>query len=192
MVAAVATSTTRGILNERIERYDRRFAKRDMRILEWAARRAQKMLEEQGKVRIEAYTPYLKAPNSWLPLVEERIRASILPEEYEGEPSCEWLTEDAAHAAISFFRAAADLLPTEPYIYATNSGDLVAEFETKSGSMTSVVSDDETILFAVLASNPHEPIQKVIRRGSNQIRDELRSITNKLSSARHGKMEAAR
>jgi len=191
MVTDVATSTTRRILNERIERYDWQLAKRQMRIMDWAARHAQKMLEQRGTVRIEAYAPFLTVPNSWLTVVEERIRASILPEEYRAEPSSEWLTENAANAAIAFFRAGADLLPTEPHIYATNSGDLVAEFETKNGSMTSVVSDAETILFVVLAGEPHEPIQKVIRRGSNQFRDELRSVTNRLSSARHGKMESA-
>jgi hypothetical protein len=192
MVATVATSTTRKILNERIERYDRQLAKRKTTLMKWAARQAQKSLEKQGSVRIEAYTPHLTAPNSWLPIVEERIRASVLPEEFEREPSSEWLTQDAAFAAIAFFHTGADLLPTEPYIYATSLGDLVAEFETKNGSMTSVISDNETILFAVLASDPHEPIQKVIRRGSNQFKEELRSITTKLSSGRHGKMEPAR
>jgi hypothetical protein len=181
MVAAIATLTTREILSERIGRYDNLLD----RSMEW-------LPERQSMVGIRAYTPYLSAPNSWLPTVEERIRASVSPDEFWGEPSSEWLTQNAAFAAIAFFRAAAGLLPTEPYIYATSVGDLVAEFETKNGSMTSVVSDDQTILFVVLASDPHQPIEKVIRRGSNQFRDELRSIINRLFPGQHGKMEPAR
>jgi hypothetical protein len=160
--------------------------------VKWAARQTQKYLEKQGEVRIEDYTPYLTAPNGWLVVLEARIRDSVLPDEYEGEPSTEWLTEGAANAAIAFFRASADLLPVEPSIYATKSGDLVAEFETPAGSMTSVVSDKETILFAVMTNDPDEPIQRVIRRGSNQFRDELRSFTITLTSGSHGKLEAAR
>ncbi|MEW9838617.1 hypothetical protein ABUE29_25950 [Mesorhizobium sp. ZMM04-4] len=178
-------------MKERIERYDRKLAKREMRYLEWAARRAQKRLIDRRSAQIEEYTPYLAAPSNWLPLVEARIRDSVLPEEYEGEFSTEWLTEDAAFAAIAFFRHGADLLPTEPHLYATNSGDLVAEFETADGSMTSVVSDQETILFAVPTIAPDSPIHTVIRRGSNTFREELRSVTKQLTSGRHGKMDPA-
>jgi hypothetical protein len=145
------------------------------------------------EVRIERYTPYLTAPNNWLPIVESRIRGSVLPNEYEYdyEPSTEWLSEGAANAAIAFFRNGTDLLPTEPHIYGTKSGDLVAEFETANGSMTSVVSDKQTILFAVLTGDD-EPIQTIIRRDSNRFRDELRSITTKLAAgSSHRKMESA-
>ena len=34
---------------------------------------------EKADVRIKEYTPNLPFPNSWLPLVEARIRASIMP-----------------------------------------------------------------------------------------------------------------
>jgi hypothetical protein len=189
---AAATSTSRGILNERVERFDRKLARREMRYLEWAAHSAQKKFTDRRSAKIEEYTPYLTSPSSWLPLVEARIRDSVLPEEYEGELSSEWLTEDAAFAAIAFFRNGADLLPTEPHIYATNSGDLVAEFETLAGSMTGIVSDKETILFAVLAGAPDDPIQTVIRKGSNTFREELRAVTKQLSSGRYGKMEPAK
>lgn len=189
-MAAGRTSATRPILDEWVERYDRRLAKLERRYLQLAAHMAQKALGNE--VRIEPYIPYINAPNSWLPVVEARIRDSIFPGEKESEISTEWLTEDAANAAIAFFRTGADLLPTEPHIYATKSGDLVAEFETPAGSMTGIVSDNKTILFAVLATNPHEPIQSVIRRGSNRFRDELRSFTRKLTPGSHGKMAAPR
>lgn len=149
----------------------------------------QSAMQEHEGVYIDAYVPYLKAPNSWLPRLEDRIRESILPDEYEGEPSPEWLRPESALAAIAFFRNGVDLLPTEPHIYANRSGNLVAEFETEKGNMTSVVTDKETILFVVLASDPSEPNQFLIRRGSNQFRDELRSITENLDLGSHGQME---
>jgi hypothetical protein len=178
------------VLRDRRQIADRRVERTEKRLLEWAVRKAMQQQERQS-VRIEDYKPYLTAPNNWLTMVESRIRDSIKPDEYEIENSAEWLTADAAHAAIAFFRSGAEVLPTEPHIYATNNGDLVAEFETPYGTMTSVVSDEKTILFAVLASDPHEPIQKVIRRGSNAFKEELRSVTKQLSG-RHGKVEAAK
>ena len=36
----------------------------------------------------------------------------------------EWLNERAANAAIAFFRAGADLLPTEPHIYAIHTPEI--------------------------------------------------------------------
>lgn len=190
-MSAQATLPSRRVLRERRQTADRRIEKLEKRLLEWAARKAMQQHETQS-VRIEDYKPYLTSPNSWLSVVESRIRDSIKPDEYEIENSAEWLTADAAHAAIAFFRSGAEAFPTEPHIYATNNGDLVAEFETLQGTMTSVVSDDETVLFAVLASDPQEPIQKIIRRGSNNFKEELRSVTKKLSAGQHGKMESAK
>ena len=96
-------------------------------------------------------------------------------------PSTEWLNERSANAAIAFLHKGADLLPAEPHIYASKIRNLVAEFETSAGRMTSIVSDNETILFAFVYRNPEEPIQHVIRRGSNHFRDELRTFTKEFA-----------
>jgi hypothetical protein len=143
-----------------------------------------------SEVRIKTYTPVLYAANAWLSVVEERIRASIRPNENEGGESTEWLNSHAAAEAISFFRSVADLLPTEPHISATRSGDLVAEFETSICTMTSVVSDRETVLFGISNSDPDKPVQTVIRRGSNRLREELKTFTRELSVS-HGKQMVA-
>ncbi len=179
MNVQIATSTTIQIFREPERRYDERISKLEARLMKLAAHRAQKKLRDR-EVRIEVYVPHLSAANNWLPIVEERIRASTLPDEYEDERSSEWLTEGAALAAIAFFRATADLLPAEPHIYATKEGDLVAEFETKTGSLTSIISGKETIVFAVLSDRPHEPIEKIIHMEGSKFRHELRSITNRL------------
>jgi hypothetical protein len=144
-----------------------------------------------GEVRIKTYTPVLSAANAWLSIVEERIRASIRPDKNEGEDSTEWLSSHAAAEAISFFQRVADLLPTEPHISATRSGDLVAEFETPACSMTSVVSDRDTVLFGVSSSDPDKPVQVVIRRGSNRLREELKTFTRELNSVSHGQKMVA-
>ena len=159
----------------------RLFDESDERLLERATRHVPAQMHEK-EVRIEDYRPFLAAPSNWLSLVEARIRESVRPEEYEIEDSAEWLNAEAASAAIAFFQAGADALPSEPHIYATSLGDLVAEFETSGGTLTSVVSSAETILFAVMASDPHTPIERVVRRGSNSFIDELRFVTKKLAT----------
>jgi hypothetical protein len=142
-------------------------------------------------VRISDYTPMLTAANAWLAVVETRIRASIRPDGQEDEESTEWLTRYAADAAITFFRNVADLLPTEPHIAATRSGDLVAEFEAPNCSMTGVVSDHETVLFAVW-KHDRSPIHTTIRRGSNRLREEVRTFTDQLGVKSHGNVDTAR
>jgi hypothetical protein len=139
-------------------------------------------------VRINAYIPRLATANGWLAIVEERIRASIRPDEEDGGESTEWLNRYAADAAINFFRNVADLLPAEPHIAATRSGDLVAEFETATCSLTSVVSDRETILFGVRKAE-RSPVHAVIRRGSNRLREEVKTFTRALNSVSNGNLD---
>lgn len=142
-------------------------------------------------VRIAEYTPMLAVANAWLAVVEARIRASIKPDGQDDEESTEWLSCYAADAAISFFRNAADLLPIEPHIAATRGGDLVAEFEVPNCSMTSVVSDHETVLFGV-CEHDRSPIHTTIRRGSNRLREEVRSFTDQLGVKSHGNVATTR
>lgn len=126
MSTKTATSTTGDVLSQ----WQGTF------VLTWAKLAHQLPQEEirSREVRIKTYIPVLHAANAWLSVIEERIRASIRPDKNEGEESTEWLNSHAAAEAISFFRSVADLLPTEPHISATRSGDLVAEFETSTCS----------------------------------------------------------
>src|SRR5207253_6843160 len=54
-----------------------------------------------------------------------------------------WVTQAVANAATDFFKSTADLMPGKPFIYSSREGDLVAEFETKRGTMTSIISRSE-------------------------------------------------
>lgn len=147
--------------------------------------------EATAEVRIPAYAPFITAPSAWLQAIEARILASVRLDESRGEPSTEWLNSSSAVAAIDFFRLGADLLPTEPHIYASRSGDLVAEFETPAGNLTCVVTEGETVLFAAPKAPSGEPFHGTIATGSKTLRDELRAFTQKMFSESHGFMETA-
>jgi hypothetical protein len=181
MTIKMATRTTGNVLSQICETFGSDPAERSGPLPE---------ASRSSDVRIQGYTPVLHAANAWLSIVEARIRESIRPEENEtidkDEDSTEWLRSDAARAAIAFFRNTADLLPTEPHLYATKSGDLVAEFETPVCNMTSVVSDSNTILFGASTSDPHKPVHVVIRRGSNRLREELKTFTRELQLVSNG------
>ena len=141
-------------------------ADRQNRYLHFAALKA---VRDQMPLTVTIDPPYnldIYSATSWLPKVERRIQASTLPNEYvvtlgEGdvEKGTEWLSEDVAHASLSFFERCADVLPGEPHLYASKGGALVAEFEAKNGSLTTVISPESVILFAVTAENPESPIE---------------------------------
>jgi len=173
MSAKVATQTTGNVLRKLSETFTFVSDK-------WASPLSDAV--NSGGVRIKNYTPVLASANAWLSAVEQRIRNSIRPGGSDDEESTEWLNSYAAGAAINFFQNVADLLPTEPHLSATLSGDLVAEFEAPACNMTSIISDSNTILFGVPANYPDKSVQVVIRRGSNRLREETKEFTRKLHS----------
>ena len=124
---------------------------------------------------------------NWLADVEMRIQNSIHPFDPNMAETGEWLPRDTAFAALQFFRDGCDLMPGEPHLYGTSEGELVAEFESGSVRMTSVVSDDGATLFGYRRDNDEMPHQLTIRRGSNQGRFEIKSFTQALGVDPHGK-----
>jgi hypothetical protein len=148
-------------------------------------------------ITMEPYTIHIGANASWLPKVEQRIRNSILPDEYKASVAEEdltsqhWLGENVARAALNFFEAGADALPGEPHLYASKGGALVAEFGSTAGTLTIVISPDATILFAVKADSPQSPMEVTLQRGSNRLGEELRTI-KKIFAGTHGQVESSR
>ena len=138
-------------------------------------------------VEIENYIPEYLAPNPWLALVERRINDSIVPSSVNDSPPEEWLSLEAGGAALSFFRNACDLLPSEPHIYGTSDGDLVAEFETPSARITCIVARNCTILFGYRSDADDAPTEIEIRKGSNRLRDEVREFMDHLGFGKDGK-----
>src|SRR5688572_28889344 len=70
---------------------------------------------------------------SWLPIVQERIFNSIASEEEQAINDGRWISSDVAIAAGSFFSIAANILPGEPHLSASEEGELIAQFLTKNG-----------------------------------------------------------
>jgi hypothetical protein len=141
-------------------------------------------LEPPYQLNVSPFTP-------WLPAVERRIEKSIVPKEYESSGSGEWLREDVGQSAIRFFQNTADILPGEPFIYASQTGALVAEFTAPTGTLTTVISPASIILFAAKADEPNAPIQRTVKRGSNRLREDLKEIIQTLAGS-HGQMGPTR
>lgn len=136
---------------------------------------------------------YIASPNTefpavanWLADVESLIRNSIAPSRHSDLITREWLDRDAALAAIVFFRDSCDLLPSEPFVYGTAEGEMVAEFETADLRVTTVVSLDNTILFGYRRDRDDFPTQCIIRHGSNSRRDEVKAFTKALGTTQNG------
>jgi hypothetical protein len=87
----------------------------------------------------------------------------------------EWLQEDAAEAALSFFRNAADILPSEPFIYSSVNGGLVAEFSGTSGTLSAMISPKAVIIFAASGLKTKEHVflgrttREELRRGVAEV-----------------------
>ena len=142
-------------------------------------------------VGVESPDLHLAATTPWLASVERRIQDSTMPNEYGEWSTPEWISEDVGRAAISFFQNSADVLPGEPFLYASLSGDLVAEFETAKGSMTTIISPEDTILFATPADYLQSPIEVTLKRGTNRLREEVRAFSQLIAPA-HGPMGTRR
>lgn len=84
---------------------------------------------------------------SWLPIIQRRIRDSILPPDLTETDGC-YLTREIAAAGTDFFATTAAVLPGEPYLDSTYQGDLVAEFSAAHGNLTAIVSTEFVLLFA--------------------------------------------
>ena len=142
-------------------------------------------------VTVEPYEPSILTETAWLGAVERRIQGPTVPKEYEREALDGTIREEVSQAALLFFRNFADLLPGEPYLYPSKDGDLVAEFEAPGGSLTTVLSPEATILFAVPRADEDRPRSITLRKGTNRFREVLRDFA-RLLSVTYGKVESSR
>jgi hypothetical protein len=87
---------------------------------------------------------------SWLANVERRILGSIPFTGAEPLPQTgRWLEPEVAGQAINLFQVMSDILPGEPYVYASLKGDLVAEFKAPKGKLTTIVGKSSLTSFGV-------------------------------------------
>jgi len=128
------------------------------------------------------------APAAWLQAVERRIRNSVLPLGREHENDGRWLRSEIATAATAFFEMVSDVLPGEPHIYSSLSGDLIAEFTGPRGVMNAVISSKLFLALAVVDDEaPEETKIDLAAANPTTIRDTLRAITERLRDREHGR-----
>ena len=87
---------------------------------------------------------------TWFNAVQRRIQKSVAPLGQTIDDDGRWLSQDIADAASRFFKATSDVLPSEPFIYSSRKGDLVAEYLVAHGTMTNIVTQTSVIVFAVV------------------------------------------
>jgi hypothetical protein len=92
--------------------------------------------------------PQTRSVPLWADNVLVRIASSIEPSGLRETAPGRYISSKIASAASAFFEAHASVLPSEPYIYASEDGDLVAEFEARAGSLTAIIGDKNLVLFA--------------------------------------------
>lgn len=124
---------------------------------------------------------------SWFRVVERRIADSSIPD--PNSPNRRLgLSQSTAIAALNFFKSTSDLLPGEPYMYGSPLGDLVAEFATEGGTLTSVIGSSFTLLFAVVDGRPVE--KKISQEDSEiKLRSDLTELAQLLRTGRHGALD---
>ncbi|MEQ1756694.1 MAG: hypothetical protein ABL986_00110 [Vicinamibacterales bacterium] len=135
----------------------------------------------------EVYRPQQLPPN-WLEETERVINASIDRDSEGFSEDGRWLKQEVAAAANDFFREAADLLPSEPYVYSSRQGDLVAEFKAPHGSLTTVVSQHFVVLFAAVDEVAIQ--RKILLPGD--LRRELTQVMQPLMTGAHGDLASGK
>jgi hypothetical protein len=124
--------------------------------------------------------------SSWLANVRKRVELSILPKGIEAQNAGQWLSEDIAAEAVRFFDKTSDLLPSEPFIYSSSVGDLIAEFKTVGGPMTGIIARGFVILFAVVGGAAIKK-QLPVSSSKTATRRELQAFMAEMLRARqHG------
>lgn len=130
-------------------------------------------------------------PAAWLPKVETRLRDSTLPASIE--KICNdgsWISRSIANTAERFFQSTSDILPAEPHIYSSTKGDLVAEFDTPGGKLTSIVGESFVIAFAVIDGEIVKEELQLKDYNFDAARQKFRLLTKKLSDGHHGAVDS--
>ena len=127
---------------------------------------------------------------SWLANVQRRLSNSVGLD--TAAPDGQWLTKGVVAAANTFFQATSDLLPTEPHLYSSTQGDLVAEFQGVEMPMTVILSPSTAIALAVVGGQPLKFTIPITATPAGALRSELTRITAILRAKQHGSVDAER
>lgn len=167
-----------------VERY-RRF---------WRMSGRRRSSDSESESRVSDTTPetalYRSTPAQpdWTDRTLRSLRDSVVPSPQDPADDGRWLSQDTVNAASDFLLGVADLLPGEPFIYSSRAGEFVAEFASRPGSLTAVVSQECVLLFAAVDG---VPVTREVR-DSRRLREEVQQMTRALRSGQHGSLEAGR
>jgi hypothetical protein len=129
-------------------------------------------------------------PAPWLPVVERRLQNSIAPRNFcEAEDDGSWIGEKIANTAIDFFQETSDLLPSEPYIYSSQKGDLVAEHDLGSKKLTNIIGESFVLTFLFEDGEITKKEFDITEKGFNEIRESFKNLKNTLPPQYHGVLE---
>jgi hypothetical protein len=124
----------------------------------------------------------------WLRAVQQRLFRSLVPKPEKEANDGRWLTEEIVDASNLFFETTSDVLPGEPFIYSSQKGDLVAEFDAQHGTLTGIVTPTTVILFAIAKGLPTEKVLP-ISLSSAAMRQEVRQLTELVGTELHGAVD---
>jgi hypothetical protein len=145
----------------------------------------------QAENRPESELPsFAPPPAAWLGAIQRRLNASIGVEGAGERRDGSSLTKEVVSNANSFFEATSNLFPSEPYLYGSRSGDLIAEFESDVGQMTVVVTSRNLIAFAVVGNETVKKQLAIVPFASAAIRREIAELASRLGSGRYGSMDS--
>ena len=123
---------------------------------------------------------------NWLASVQRRVRESIVPDDKLQAQTGQWLTREVANSAIQFFQMASDVLPGEPYIYSSSGADLIAEFKSKFGVMTSIVSGPVISIYTAVGGHQDEKHIDMRTATPGSLQTEIKPLMIWLVSGKHG------
>jgi hypothetical protein len=117
----------------------------------------------------------------WLENVCQRIANSVLmPGERSQNDDEAAISQEIGDSATWFFTNTSDVLPTEPHLYSSRSGDLVAEFEGKYGRLTAIISDSSVLAFAVFGEKVSDMQLELCPTNVAILRSGLKVISNRI------------
>lgn len=166
-------------------RDDARLTLRTDKYVQLYYRQYKRRLKVKSQITYEA--PIV--PPVWYKDVESRINKSVSSNAGQTSDAHGFVTieTDVAKAANAFFRYCGNYLPSEPYIYPSNRGDLIAEFADKRGPLTIIISPRSIIIFAVADGVANEMKFAI----SSNLDSVGRKLSERSGAVRHGSMETA-
>jgi len=115
---------------------------------------------------------------SWLPTVLRRIRNSIAQNSSLAEDSDEWIPRDVGVRGVSFFSITSDLLPSEPHLSRSTDGSLVAECNSRSGSLCMVISSSTALISSSSGTTFTVDLLELTLLSASKIRQRVRALSS--------------